>query len=110
VVGVRSRSGGTLLPPGALCEKAGVAARPTPKITAAVKADFFFPIDYLLETERFTTLRPPVKNATVMPVPMNRIFENTVINNFPVFAMLSDILRILRALRAYRAVLNLRHS
>jgi hypothetical protein len=41
---VRSRFGGTLLPPGALWEKAGVAASPTPKITAAVKADFFFPI------------------------------------------------------------------
>lgn len=44
VVGVRSRLGGALFPPGVLCEKAGVAARPTPKITAAVKADFFFPI------------------------------------------------------------------
>jgi hypothetical protein len=43
-VGLRSISDGTLLPPGALCEKAGVAARPTPKITAAVKADFFFPM------------------------------------------------------------------
>jgi hypothetical protein len=44
VVGVRSRFGGTLFSPGALCEKAGVAAKPTPKITAAVKADFFLPI------------------------------------------------------------------